>query len=173
VVVDWSLPAAEVRETNNGRTPENTLQDPKAWTIQEGWWEHTSPGDGWFAINQGSFTFDILKQSTKKLFGARAKRVEWLADYQDEKNYIQYTLDDHQLRRRAHVNGAGGVEAKAVLGADSLKIWRIGIDITNEHILIRDKDGKPLDEYKRPKPEAGVGKFGFRGWAALSIAGLR
>jgi serine/threonine protein kinase len=173
VVVDWLLPAAEVRETNNGRTPANTLQDPKAWTIQEGWWEHTAPGDGWFAINQGSFTFDILKQSTKKLFGARAKRVEWLADYQDEKNYVLYTLDDHQLRRRAYVNGAGGVEAKAVLGADSLKIWRIGIDITNERILIRNAEGKPLDEYKRPKPEAGLGKFGFRGWAALSIAGLR
>jgi serine/threonine-protein kinase len=173
VVVDWSLPAAEVRETNNGRTPANTLQDPKDWTVQEGWWEHMAPGDGWFLINQGSFTLDILKQPTKKLFGAKAKRVEWLADYQDEKNYILYTLDDHQLRRRAFVNGAGGAETKTVHGMESLKVWRVGIDITNERVAIRNADGKPLDEYKRPKPEAGLGKFGFRGWAALSIAGLR
>jgi hypothetical protein len=56
---------------------------------------------------------------------------------------------------------------------DPLKVWRVGIDITNEHVVVRNADGKQLDEFKRPKPEASLGKFGFRGWVALSIAGLR
>ena len=173
VVLDWSLPAAEVRETNNGRTIANTMQDPKEWTPQEGWWEHTAAGDGWFQINRGLFTLDILKQSTRKLFVTKAKRVEWLVDYQDDKNYVLYSLDEHQLRRRVFTNGVAEAEMKVAHGMDTLNVWRVEIDITPERIVIKNADGRQLDEFKRPKPEVALGKFGFRGWVALSIAGLR
>ena len=56
---------------------------------------------------------------------------------------------------------------------EGLKVYRLKIAISPERIVVKDRDGKVLDEYVRPKPEAQLGKFGFRGEVALSIAELR
>ena len=56
---------------------------------------------------------------------------------------------------------------------ETLKVYRVKIEISPERIVMRDRNGKVLDEYVRPKPETPLGKFGFKGEVALSIAELR
>jgi eukaryotic-like serine/threonine-protein kinase len=172
-VVEWTLATVEKHETNNGRTIANTLQAPGAWTVVDGWWEHVAPDFGWFRINQGEITLDILRQSTKTLFIKKSKRVEWAIDYQDDGNHISYTMDEHQLHRKAFVGGVAGPELKVAHGMEALKVYRLKFEIGPERIVVRDRNGKVLDEYVRPKPETPLGKFGFKSEVALSIAGLR
>ncbi len=172
-VVDLTLATVENHETNNGRTIGNTLETPAEWTISDGWWHHVLPDFGWFRLNQGQITLDILRQSTTVVFIRKSRRVEWDIDYQDEGNRVSYTLDDHQLHRKAFVGGVTGPEIKTGHGMENLKVYRVKIEISAEKIVIRDRRGKVLDEFVRPKPEAPLGKFGFRGEVALSIAELR
>ncbi len=171
--VEWTLATVEKHETNNGRTIANTLQTPGAWTLVDGWWEHVAPDFGWFRINQGEITFDILRQSTTTLFIKKSKRVEWAIDYQDDGNHVSYTMDEHQLHRKAYVGGVAGPEIKKGHGMEALKVYRLKIEITPEKLIVRDRNGKALDEYARPKPEVPLGKFGFKSEVALSIAELR
>ncbi len=172
-VVQWTLATVEKQETNNGRTIANTLEAPSEWTVEDGWWQHVVPDFGWFRLNRGQITLDILRKSSTVVFIKKSRRVEFDIDYQDEGNRISYTLDEHQLHRRAYVGGVAGQEAKAGHGMEALKVYRVKIEISPDRIVIRDRSGKALDEYIRPKPEAPLGKFGFRGEVALSIAELR
>ncbi|MGA7412138.1 MAG: protein kinase [Bryobacteraceae bacterium] len=172
-LVEWTLATVEKHETNNGRTIANTFEAPGAWTVSDGWWHHIAPDFGWFRLNQGKMTLDILRQSTTVVFIRKSKRVEWDVDYQNEGNRIAYALDEHQLHRKAFVDGVAGPEIKTGHGMENLKVYRVGIEISPERIIIRNRAGKVLDEYARPKPEAPLGKFGFRGEVALSIAELR
>jgi eukaryotic-like serine/threonine-protein kinase len=172
-VVEWTLATVEKHETNNGRTIANTFQAPAAWTVVDGWWEHLTPDFGWLRINQGEITLDILRQSTKALFIKKSKRVEWVIDSQDEGNRVSYSIDEHQLHRRAYVGGAAGPEIKVGHGMEALKVYRLKIEVSPEKIVIRDRGGKVLDEYVRPRPEVPLGKLGFKGEVALSIADLR
>jgi len=172
-VVEWTLATVEKHETNNGRTIANTFEAPGEWKVSDGWWQHVAPDFGWFRLKQAQITLDILRQSTTVVFIRKSKRVEWDIDYQDEGNRVSYTLDEHQLRRKAYVGGVAGPEAKMGHGMEALKVYRVKIEISPESIVVRDRGGKMLDEYVRPKPEAALGKFGFRGEVALSIAELR
>ncbi len=172
-VVQWTLATIVKQETNNGRTIANTFEAPGEWTVSDGWWQHVAPDFGWFRLNQGQITLDILRQSTTVVFIRKSRRVEWDIDYQDEANRVSYTLDEHQLRRKAYVDGVAGPEIKTGHGMEGLKVYRLKIAISPERIVVKDRDGKVLDEYVRPKPEAQLGKFGFRGEVALSIAELR
>jgi hypothetical protein len=171
--VEWTLATVETHETNNGRTIANTFEAPGEWTVSDGWWQHVAPDFGWFRLNQGQITLDILRQSTTVVFIRKSRRVEWDVDYQDEGNRVSYMLDEHQLHRKTYAGGVAGPEIKTGHGMGGLKVYRLKLEIGPERIVIRDRDGKALDEYVRPKPEAPLGKFGFRGEVALSIAELR
>lgn len=168
---DIILQAKEQHEVTPSRTLANTVQDPKDWISTDGWWEHPAQGYAWFRINQGTWTFDFLKQPGHVLFVNKTKPIEWVVDYRDEGNRIVYDLDNHQLRRHAVYAGKAEPEVKISYAADSPIIWKVEIDISADHIIIRERNGKVLDEYKRPKPQAPLGKFGFRGPIALAMAG--
>jgi serine/threonine protein kinase len=172
-VVEWTLATVEKHETNNGRTIANTFEAPGEWTVSDGWWHHVAPDFGWFRLNQGQITLDILRQSTTVVFIRKSRRVEWDIDYQDEGNRVSYTLDEHQLHRKAYAGGVAGPEIKAGHGMESLKVYRVKLEISPERIVVRNRGGEVLDEYIRPKPETPLGKFGFRGEVAVSIAELR
>jgi eukaryotic-like serine/threonine-protein kinase len=172
-VVEWTLATVEKHETNNGRTIGNTFEAPGEWTVSDGWWHHVAPDFGWFRLNQGQITLDILRQSTTVVFIRKSRRVEWDVDYQDEGNRVSYTLDEHQLHRKAYAGGVAGPEIKTGHDMENLKVYRVKLEISPERIVVRNRGGKLLDEYVRPKPETALGKFGFRGEVALSIAELR
>ncbi len=169
ITLDFTLAAAQQHAATATRTLVDTVRDPRDWIIDGGWWKFPAAAYGWLRFNQGSFSFDFLKQSSHVLFVSKTRHVEWVIDYHDEGNRIVYAMDDHQLRRRVVSAGKAEPEVKVSHGVDSPIIWKLEITISPDHVVISERGGKVLDDYRRPKPEAPLGKFGFRGPVALAI----
>lgn len=163
--VEWTLTPLE---TNSAvAAPEKTNElflDSKNWELNDGWWVHDSSGYGWLRSNQGTLEVDILKQ-----FGLfnRLKRVEWVCDYGDESNKITYWLDESALHRKQIVKGEPQREVRIGHDTKSSNRYHVQISVTPAAIVIRDGNGRTLDELKRATPGKPLGRTGFKGRVAI------
>jgi hypothetical protein len=154
------------------RTIKNMCEDPSQWSMLNGWWHHTAPGSGWLLKNQGNFSISFLKQSSKILFINKVRRIEWAVDWQTNADQVLYVLDEHLLHRQTIIGGQTS-ETKSRHGMENMDQPRLNIDISAERVVVRNAQGQILDDYKRPHPEAPLGKFGFLGEVALAIGSVR
>jgi len=176
-IVDWPLAAPD--EPKKGPTPptqpvppkqtitsRDYFQDPASWTQNGMWWAHKGGGTSWLRNNQGTFVIEFLKQSSGLI--KKTKRVEWTIDQSGSGNHIDYSFDFTSLERRATVDGKAGKPAKqSVQGAG--ESYTLQIEIGPDQIVIRDAQGKELDQYERPNRGEPLGKFGFKGDVALAV----
>jgi len=123
-------------------------------------------------VNRGTFDVEIRKQVGKALLVGpkRMKRVEWVLDYKDEANHINYSLDQQNFTRKEIVGGKGMAENKGPshvdLAADTV---RIRIEVQPNRITVRNAAGMELDVLPRESGSAELGKFGFRGDVEVKV----
>jgi hypothetical protein len=112
-----------------------------------------------------------LEQTSKIAFFKKVRHVDWVVDYKDTANQINYSFDFKSLERRATVNGKPGPKEKKVLpaAAASAESSAIQIEIGPDRIVIKDAQGGELDSYTRPNAAEPLGKFGFKGEVALRV----
>jgi hypothetical protein len=176
-IIDWQLappeeakkgptPAAQPVPVKQPITSRDYFQDPASWTQNGTWWVRKGGGTSWLRSNQGTFVIEFLKQSSGLI--KKTKRVEWMIDQSGSGNHIDYSFDFTSLERRATVDGKTGKAAKQqVQGAGDS--YTLQIEIGPDRIVIRDAQGKELDQYERPKRDEPLGKFGFKGDVALVV----
>jgi hypothetical protein len=93
-------------------------------------------------------------------------------DWQTNADQVHYILDEHLLHRQTIIGGQTS-ETKSRHGMENMDQPRLNIDISAERVVVRNAQGQILDDYKRPHPEAPLGKFGFLGEVALAIGSVR
>jgi hypothetical protein len=153
-------------------TPTSHFQDPGAWIQDGASWAHKSPDIGWMRAKQGMFEMEFRRQTSKKgLIFVKTRRVDWVADYKDARNFVEYSFDFGSLVRQAIVNGKTLPKADNPLpsGKASGSSYTLQIEIGAEQIVIRDPQGRELDRYPRPNRTAPLGKFGFKGELVMDI----
>jgi len=162
MVVDWTL------ASNKKASPAgiDAFQNASDWEADGAWFSHDGSGDSWLRRNQGSFTFAILKRSSKFLGFSRFTPVEWSVDDKGDTR-IEYSLDNKQLRRRV-ISAAGKQAEKRIDVSLGSK------DYFTLHVAIADAvtigiNGKTVDTVNRPDPKASLGKFGFHGSVELVV----
>jgi eukaryotic-like serine/threonine-protein kinase len=143
------------------------------WKIQpDGWATRTGPGYSWLNVNRGTFDVEIRKQVGKALLVGpkRMKRVEWVLDYKDEANHINYSLDQQNFTRKEFVAGKGMAENKGPSHVDlAAETVRIRIEVLPNRITVRSAAGMELDVLPRENPAEELGKFGFRGEVEVKV----
>jgi serine/threonine-protein kinase len=160
----------EITETR--RSVESPFEAGMWRLLSDGWATRTGPGYSWLTVNRGTFDVEIRKQVGKALLVGpkRMKRVEWVLDYKDEANHINYTLDQQNFTRKEIVAGKGMAENKGPshldLTADTV---RIRIEVLPSRITVRNAAGMELDVLPRETPTAELGKFGFRGEVEVKV----
>jgi serine/threonine protein kinase len=175
--IDWTLPpmAPEGAKKEMPPPPKQTptkdyFQDPAAWTQEGAWWNHKDAAISWLRRNQGVYLIEFRRQASKGPF-KRKRHVDWVIDQRDSANKIEYSFDFESLERRATVEGK--TEAKRLTklppAAGSGDSYTIQIEIGPDRVAIRDAQGKELDRYERPNGAGPLGKFGFKGEAALVV----
>ncbi len=105
----------------------------------------------------GTYTFTITLQ--------KGSRLEWLLNYQDDKNYIQYQLDKNNFSRVEVVNGRRGETVRTPHRVNRDDPILIQIDVTSEAILHRiQRQGQWqfLDEFRKAGSSLLQGPFAFR-----------
>jgi hypothetical protein len=146
------------------RTTRDYFQDPESWAQDGQWSVHSAGGESWLRSNRGTYVIQIRRQKGGLL--NRTRRVEWVIDHRGNGDHIDYTFDFGSLERRVTVDGKTSKPQKRSIHANS-DSYTIQIEIAPERIVIRDAQGKALDEYQRPDPELPLGTFGFKGDVAL------
>ncbi len=173
LMIDWPLASAEEVKKAAPQQPKQTtvskdyFQNTSAWEQDGDKWSHDGDGIGWMRNNQGAFTMEFFKKTSKIGFIKRTKRVEWVIDQKDDNNHLDYAFEFGSLERRATVDGKALPRVKIATGGG--ESYTLQIDIRPERITIRDAQGKELDQYQRPNPSEPVGKFGFKGDVELAV----
>ncbi len=105
----------------------------------------------------GSYNFTILLQ--------RGSRLEWLLNYVDDRNYVQYQLDKTNFSRVEVVNGRRGDPVRAPHRLDRDNYISVQIDVSSEaviHRLLRAEKWEFLDEFRKAGDNLLAGPFAFR-----------
>jgi serine/threonine-protein kinase len=177
VPVELTLAAAPVApkkiEIPEKPRPVESAFEAGMWRLlSDGWATRNGPGYSWLSVNRGAFDVEIRKQVGKALLVGpkRMKRVEWVLDYKDEANHINYSLDQQNFTRKEIIGGKGMAENKGPSHVDlTADTVRIRIEVLPSRITVRDAAGMELDVLPRETPGAELGKFGFRGEVEVKV----
>ena len=168
--VEWALAAVENGHAPPPPPPSPYFEDPGAWTKDGAWWSHKGAAMGWVRHNQGVHVIEFRRQVTKIGPIKRTRHVEWVVDQKDAANRIEYLFDFGTLERRVTVDGKSETnKVKLPPGESPGDSYTIQIEISPERIVIKDAQGKALDQYQRPDRAQPLGKFGFKGDLVLAV----
>jgi hypothetical protein len=121
-------------------------------------WIYSQPGNSFTRANQGTFVFDIARHFRK---------ISFVVNYRNESNRVLYTMDDHFLRRNVRAPGLQVEDAVIPIDAMGGPVYRLKVELLPDRIILRDANGKTLDNYPLVNPTAG--KFGFVGHVTLTF----
>ena len=90
----------------------------------------------------------------------KGKRVEWVVDYRDQKNFCLFQVDDKNFVRIEVVNGRRSERAKVAHGMKLKEPIGIGITVKANSITHRIlRSEQVIDVWQRPVPQQQI--FGF------------
>jgi hypothetical protein len=168
--VTLSVVAAAVKKETKAAPVKLTneyFEDPASWSLMNGWWIHRGDGMTYLRTHQGVFEFSVMHPTSDnfKSVNLKKRKVVWVID-ERPKNQVEYTLDAGGLERKATVNGKGQKSSPKVAVPRKGETHSFRIEVLPEKIVV-SAGGEVLDTYERPEPAAPMGKFGFKGEAAL------
>lgn len=176
IAVDWKL-AAVILETPKTAPPpprqrvtSEYFQNPSSWTQEGMWWVHKGDATSWMTSNQGTYVIEFSRQRQNLGIVKRTRHIEWIVDQRSLTNHIDYSFDFGGLERKATVDGkTESKKAKLPMAVASADSYTLQIEISPDTVVIRDEQGGELDRYQRPDRAVPLGRFGFKGDAALVI----
>lgn len=141
------------------------FEDPKAWTREDNWYTRRGGGFVLYGASpgRGTFAFNIMLASGGSIL--RAKRLEWVVDFRDDRNHLLFQLDKDSFHRIQVVNGRKTEFKKphGLLMQDYL-MATLRIDVTPTEVVHRVRKGEvwvALDSYTVPGQSPTAGKFGL------------
>ncbi len=133
-------------------------ENPAAWAPDGNW--HTRRGGNFTGYKanpvNGTFIFTAALR--------RGRRLQWVVERADDKNYVLLQMDKRFFYRNQVVNGKSTELAKVPHGQDKQDYYTLQVDVTNGVLTHRIQDGgawKVLDEWKEPARNFTAGQFGF------------
>jgi hypothetical protein len=143
--------------TPESPTPAKVFENGKAWSFSDpnGWWTYAQKGVSFTKRDEGTLTFTLAKDS-KPFLKEKIKKYEFVADYKDEQNKIQYTLDSHHLTKKIYADGKELKDDRNEVPINAADSYKLVVQIAPDTITVRVNGAS--DSTKRPETH---GKFGF------------
>lgn len=162
-----TLDVALVKERTTAAVVKNgsieDFEDPEAWKKDGELWVHRGGGFVPYKLGpQGVYTFTVELLHGGNVF--KGGRIRWAVQYVDAKNYLLYELDRKTFWAEVVENGKKLERAKTEHGLSNQKAFTIQVEITQDHVVHRIKNGKEwlvLDSFAEPGRNPASGKFGF------------
>jgi hypothetical protein len=117
-------------------------------------------------VQGGEFVLTPWKagEYTFTAFLTRGRRLEWVVDYRDDKNYCLFRLEEKNLVRARIVNGREAQSSKFPLTynrKDYVSIRIVAGTDSIAHSVLVGQNWTVLDTWQRTPPEPLEGRFGF------------
>ena len=109
------------------------------------------------APGAGAYLFTVLLQ--------RGARIEWVVNYQDDKNHVLYQIDKTNFNRVAVGGGKRTDAVKVVHLVNRDAAITLQIEVTAESIktrIQREQEWFVIDELRKADGDFVRGRFGFR-----------
>jgi serine/threonine-protein kinase len=132
--------------------------DPAGWKAEKSWFVHRGGDFVLYSASPTSGTFTFTAMLLK------GRRLQWVFDYLDNKNYGLLQMDDNNFYRSVVRNGEKTDAAKIPHKWDKKTFCTIRIRVTPNEIVheVREKDNwVTLDTWSQPGVNLSLGKFGF------------
>ncbi len=159
--VSWTLPARVIANTvrPGGPQPDDVFVNGPAWTVTPSqYWLHAGKGISFLKRSEGLHAFNLVNpKDGKDIVGLKMRKIVFVVDYSGPDNQVLYTLDAHNLSRRATINGSAQENFKTESGIGG-KILGIIVEVSPSTIVVKNSGGRVLDTYKRT---GNPGKLGF------------
>ena len=107
-------------------------------------------------LGAGAYTFSVWLQ--------QGRRIEFVADYEDDRNHVLYEVDKKNIVRTRILNGRKVDEEKKEHGVDIDEFLSFQVDVRGSGVAVRVRNAdrwRVLDEYSAPGENFADGKFGF------------
>jgi hypothetical protein len=162
-VASLVLKPLEIKQT----TPRLASQEQQPSFVLDDWLKSGWVRSGSTLVRRGGdFAFPTVRfpagifQFTAVL--NKGKRIEWVVDYRDPKNYCLFQVDDKNFVRIEVINGKRSERAKVAHGMNRKEPIGIGITVKANsitHRILRSNQWQVIDVWQRPVPEQQI--FGF------------
>jgi hypothetical protein len=146
----------------------------EGWTREGDWYIHRGSGAILFpaASTYGRFRFTVAPRNR---LWVGLKRIQWVVNWVDAKNYVLFELDKKKLYRYAIVDTIKGEPTVKELPITEMKgasfRYTLNVEIGPGRVVHRIYDGKTwhvVDTWNSSGSDLTVGKFGFMGELSLS-----
>ncbi|MDX2150054.1 MAG: PEGA domain-containing protein [Bryobacteraceae bacterium] len=133
--------------------------DPSGWKAEGGWLMRRGGNFVLFRPTTvtGTFVFTVML--------AKGRRVQWVTNYLDDRNYTLFQLEKRQFTRKEKVNGRENELGKVNHNNDKTESWAVQVDVSPTmivHRMLRDGRWEQLDAWTAPPGRNfSNGKFGF------------
>ncbi len=138
---------------------------PSAWTQDGDWWVRRGGGVVLYrSTGPGIYAFNIVLASGGGLL--RSKSLEWVANYNDDRNYVLYRLERDNLRRLQVANGRRTELLKKPHGLDFRQhmLATLQLEVAPTSLVVRARNGDRwivLDSWSAPGLNFTLGRFGI------------
>jgi hypothetical protein len=131
--------------------------DPSGWIPQQSAYVRKGGGFVLFSTTptSGTFSFSVMLQ--------KGKRLQWVLNYTDPKNYVLFQMDENNFYRSTIRNGEATKAQKTPHKIQKV-FQTIRIRVTPDEIVHQIKEGDiwfELDKWSWPGTNLASGKFGF------------
>lgn len=134
------------------------------WEVPGGWRQEKDyfvrKGGGFIlyhpTVNSGTYVFAASLR--------KGKRLQWVVNYQNDKNYELFSFDDNNFYRSEVRDGKVNEQVKVPLKLDKKQFRTLQIRVTqNEviHQILQGSSWVKLDSWSEPGQKLSSGKFGF------------
>jgi len=165
-------------ETSQPKGPTSPLDgwDPQAWMLDQkgNAMIHRTAGITLFAAqpSRGTFVFSASLERSH-IFGRR--KLEWVANYRDPRDYFLFSLDPDGLEMFTVQNGEREIHGARV-NVPKLNNYTILVQVQPTRITTSVQDGaswKLLNDWNNLPADVDRGKFGFKDHATISNFSFR
>jgi eukaryotic-like serine/threonine-protein kinase len=134
------------------------FDEPNEWDNQDGWWVRRGGNYATYSRTpaNGTFSFTIHLR--------RGKRLQWFANYRDERNHLLFRVDRRSFYRLSVVNGRTTELERVDHGLEGAHTFTFRVAITPggiTHQLSRRGEWVTIDNWTNPPGDPTAGKFGF------------
>ncbi|HEY1341441.1 MAG TPA: protein kinase [Bryobacteraceae bacterium] len=132
--------------------------NPSAWSLVDTWYVRKGGNFAGYkpAVTSGTFVFRIRLD--------RGRRLQWVAAWRDNQNYLLFQMDKKSFSHLRVVNGKEGPVKKSPHNLEKEATYSLQIEISDDAIIHRFVDGSRqivLDEWREPGAKFTAGRFGF------------
>ena len=135
------------------------FEDPSQVKKEGDWWKGLGPNEYVYLKPGSPHTFDLAFADPGKNFVGKQRKVEWVVDYENERQKVVYQFDGTKLERKAT---SGGKHSNVTLVCKPTETFQFLVTVEPGSVEVKSPSCEKTDTYASPDHDLTKGKIGIK-----------